>query len=179
MIEGHATIDFSIPAMREMWKLPEEKRAEVINRKLYILSPPKPDHCDLSFLIALRLANYVIENNLGKVCHAEMGIFLNDGKNLVIPDIVFVSNANPLILDTNGIFGAPDLIIEVLSPSTKRKDRTIKKQLYEQTGVREYWLVDPISKESWGYLLENGRYDEPLTLNAELNIRILNKTIPF
>jgi Uma2 family endonuclease len=179
MIRAHADIDFSIPAMRKWWKLPEDRPAEVINGKLYLLSQPTLYHSRVSMRILFELMRYVDTHDGGEIFHADLGVFLKAATNVVAPDIVFICHENPLILDRKGVFGAPDLLIEVLSPSTKRKDRTIKKQLYEETGVREFWLVDPDSKETWGYLHENGHYDEPLTMNGELHIRILNKTIRF
>lgn len=174
-----SAIDYSTSAMRRWEKLPEHVRAEVIDGRLYILSPPKRIHADIIDEIYFALVNHVRKNNLGKSYCSAVGNFLFDGTQVVMPDIVFVSNKNSHLLEERGIFGAPDLIIEVLSPSTKKHDIHLKKIKYEQAGVREYWIVDPDTKDTWGYLLENNSYNEPLTLNSKLHIRTLNKKIKF
>ena len=66
---------------------------------------------------------------------------------------------NSDIIKDNAIYGAPDLIVEVLSPGTEKRDRGYKKNLYERCGVREYWIVDPVSLSVEVYLLENGKYE--------------------
>ena len=94
----------------------------------------------------------------GKTCRA-----FNDGVDVylteddrVIPDAMIVCNKNMIALD--GIHGAPDLIVEVLLPSTAKNDRGYKKDLYEQSGVKEYWIVDPAMRSIEAYLLEDGKY---------------------
>lgn len=162
----------------EVWEqLPEGTLAEVINNVLYVSPPPTPYHQDVTMCILRNLDAYVFENKLGKVYPGPVGVYL--GTDVVIPDINFISNDNKLVIDNKGIKGAPDLLIEVFSPSTGRRDRTIKKNLYERMGVREYWMVHPITKDAEGYLLENGKYHEPLLLNSQIHVRILNKTFPF
>jgi len=84
-------------------------------------------------------------------------VFLDENEKYV-PDIAVV--CNPSIVDANkGIFGAPDLVAEVLSPSTTRRDKGHKKNIYEKYGVGEYWLVDIKLKSIEVYMLENGRYE--------------------
>ena len=70
----------------------------------------------------------------------------------VIPDVMIVCNSD--IIKDNAIYGAPDLIVEVLSPGTEKRDRGYKKDLYERCGVREYWIVDPVSLTVEVYLLK-------------------------
>jgi Uma2 family endonuclease len=179
MIQSHPSIDFSIPAMCEWEKLPEGVRAEVVNRKLYILPPPSLYHADVITDIFFELINYVRREGLGKVYCSDVGVFLFDGTNVVIPDIIFVSNANFHLFEEKGVFGAADLHIEVLSPGNRKHDLVRKKHLYEKGGVLEYWIVDPQTKNAQGYLLEDGKYGDPLTMDSEIYIRILGKHIPF
>ena len=77
-------------------------------------------------------------------------------KDRVIPDVMIVCNKD--IVKRNGIYGAPDLVVEVLSLGTKKRDRGYKKDLYEKSGVREYWLVDPDTKTIEVYLLTDGKF---------------------
>ncbi len=95
----------------------------------------------------------------GKSCRA-----FNDGIDVyltkadrVIPDAMIVCNKN--IIKPDGIHGAPDLLVEVLSPSTAKNDRGYKKDLYEKSGVKEYWIVDPTVRSIEAYLLANGKYN--------------------
>ena len=94
----------------------------------------------------------------GKTCRA-----FNDGVDVylteddrVIPDAMIVCNKNMIALD--GIHGAPDLIVEVLLPSTAKNDRGYKKDLYEQSGVKEYWIVNPIEQSVYVYVLEKEKF---------------------
>lgn len=77
-------------------------------------------------------------------------------KNRVVPDVMIVCDRDKLRKD--GVYGAPDLIVEVLSPSTAKRDKGFKKDLYEQCGVKEYWLVDPTSKSIEVHLLIDGKF---------------------
>ena len=179
MIQAHATIDFSIPAMRQWWKLPEGTLAEVINRTLYVSPSPTPYHGKVSSRIRYETFRHVLENDLGEMYDHPVDVYLKGGTDVVIPDIIFVSKDNSLIVDRKGLHGAPDLHIEILSPGTRKRDLTIKKKLYEESGVKEYWIVDPDTKNSQGYLLRDGKYGDPLLMNSEIYIRILKKIIRF
>ena len=92
----------------------------------------------------------------GKRCevYMETDVFL-DEKNNFVPDVLIVCDKNKI--KANGIYGAPDLVVEVLSPSTMTRDRGIKKDVYEKAGVREYWIVDPVSQSIEVYHLKEGR----------------------
>ncbi|MDR2183933.1 MAG: Uma2 family endonuclease [Clostridiales bacterium] len=80
--------------------------------------------------------------------------FSND--NILVPDVMIVCNKD--IIKDDAIYGAPDLIVEVLSPSTTKRDRADKMNVYEKYGVKEYWIVDPKSKSVEVYWLEDGKY---------------------
>lgn len=174
-------IDYSIPAMRELRKRPVDDgiRAEVIYGKLYLTGAPTLYHQRVLARIFNALTNYVQASDLGEVFVAPLGIVLLKGTNYVQPDILFVSKENSPIMYRDAIYGPPDLQIEILSPGTRKRDLTIKKKLYEEAGVKEYWLVEPDTKDAWGYLLDGNRYDEPLVMNSKLHVRILDKIIDF
>lgn len=120
-----------------------EWRDELINGKVVMMSPrPSNNHNRVAFNIARIFDEYLY----GKKCTAfpdGYDLFLTE-KDRFVPDMMVV--CDPDKIKSDGIHGAPDLVVEVLSPSTARNDRTHKKDVYGQCGVREYWLVSPDEK---------------------------------
>jgi Uma2 family endonuclease len=107
---------------------------------------PKYGHQSVVTRTVVLLDEHVREQASGRVCVAPVDVVLDAGKALVVqPDVVFVSNAR-LEIVRDQIWGAPDLVAEVLSNATRRRDRTLKWRWYRQYGVREYWLIDPVEK---------------------------------
>lgn len=90
------------------------------------------------------------------------------------PDIIFIAKENRYKIKENGFYGAPDLIIEILSPSTAVYDRTEKKEMYEHYGVREYWMVDSKEKMAEGYVLKQTTFQEP---SQKIELQILDLTL--
>lgn len=172
-------IDYSLPAVQILKKLPEKFPAEVIDETLYVHEPPTLYHSRVNRDLLFDLVRYVKSNKLGEVFSEPTGVFFDDRKTVVMPDVFFVSKKKSHLLKREGLFGPPDLIIEVLSPGTSKYNFTTKKEMYERYGVDEYWLVDPETKDSCGFLLENGKYGEPLILKGKINIRILKTSIRF
>lgn len=169
-----------IPAM-EVWKdLPEGLHAEVIDKKLYVSPSPSTYHQRVLGSLTRAIEDHVMAFGLGEVWYSPVDVFLEGyEKGVVIPDIIFISKNNPTTVERRGLFGAPDLLIEILSPGRKKYDFTIKKNLYERTGVKEYWLVDPETKGTTGYKLEEGAYGNPLLLNSKIHVGIFDKTFQF
>ncbi len=92
------------------------------------------------------LYSHVRQHHLGQVCASPIDVVLDEGKALVLqPDIIFVSHARAGIVRQQ-VWGAPDLVVEVESPGTRRRDRVWKRRWYRSYGVREYWLIDPIGQ---------------------------------
>lgn len=129
--------------MRENLAYQEERREELINGKVVAMSPrPSFNHNQVSYNIATLFANYL----KGKKCTPiadGMDLYLNE-ENQFVPDFMIVCDPDKIRPD--GIHGAPDLVVEVLSPSTMRNDKTYKKDVYARCGVQEYWLVSPDEK---------------------------------
>ena len=122
--------------------LPEsDERYELIDGELYMAPPPIPEHQGFLFVLTLALGNFVVEHNLGRIYFSPIGVVLSDD-DVLQPDLIFISTERLNIITGNYVQGAPDLVVEVLSPSTARRDRTVKREIYERAGVREYWLVD-------------------------------------
>lgn len=134
----------------------EEFREELIGGKVTAMSPrPMYNHNHIAFNIAVLFSNYL----RGKPCTA-----IPDGTDLYlteedrfVPDVMVVCDRDKIRRD--GVHGAPDLVVEVLSPSTMRNDRMGKKEVYQTCGVREYWLVDPENRTIEQYLLQDGKLE--------------------
>ncbi len=144
----------------ELYKsLPEGTLAELIDNTIYMSPSPKFIHQKTSRTIAHELENLIVEGELGEVISAPFDVYLDEKSNAVQPDIVVVLKQNDRIIDREGsIHGVPDLLIEILSKGNEENDRVRKKKLYEKFGVKEYWVVDPVTRQSIGYTLVNGRY---------------------
>ena len=129
----------------------EHNRIEIINGEAVMMAPPTVQHQRISREILRQLANY-LEGKKCEVFSAPFGVrlFEKEGDSpdevdtMVEPDISVICDKNKL--DKYGCKGAPDLVIEILSPSTLRHDRLVKLGLYQQAGVQEYWIVDPKNK---------------------------------
>ena len=123
----------------------DENRYELINGELYMAPAPSWEHQESSGNLYSILRAFVLANLLGRVVYSPIDMFLSDG-DVFQPDIVFISNERLGIIHSDGIHGAPDLVIEVLSPGTERIDRTLKSERYEMFDVSEYWQANPIAK---------------------------------
>jgi Uma2 family endonuclease len=130
---------------------------ELINGYLMKKSAPRPQHQNISMNLSRTIANYLFENKRGKLFAAPVDVFL-DNFNAVQPDLVFIPTENQAIITDDGIMGIPDLVIEIISPSSMLKDRVDKKNLYERLNVKEYWIIDPQYQDIEIYTVQNGRY---------------------
>lgn len=147
---------------------PDNERWELIDGVAYNMSPaPKREHQKVSFEISRQIGNSLTDGPceaysapLDVKLSALTGIEENDIDIVVQPDILVV--CDPDKLDEKGCNGAPDWIIEILSPTTSYKDENEKLMLYEKYGVREYWIIQPGAKMVFIYILdENGTYKKP------------------
>lgn len=126
--------------------LPEDKHYELVEGDLQVTPAPSFRHQAISMQLALPLAGFVQRNQLGHVVAAPTDVILSD-VNVVQPDILFIARDRQAIIDpAGGVRGAPDLVVEILSPGTAGRDRVLKRKLYGKYGVREYWVVDPDSR---------------------------------
>ncbi|MDR1559618.1 MAG: Uma2 family endonuclease [Clostridiales bacterium] len=132
-------------------KYVENRTYEKIDGKIYLMARPSLNHVTISANIWKIFSRFLA----GKVCKAyiEPDVFLDDDNNFV-PDVIIVCDKSKR--KGKGIYGAPDLVAEVLSPSTAKIDLADKKAAYEKHGVKEYWIIDPVSKAISVYHLEAG-----------------------
>ncbi len=159
--------------------LPEGTLAELVNNQL--LMEPAPDfyHQDIVTEIATQLRNTAKAKALGKVIVSPVDVYFGK-ENVFQPDIIFIATERLALLVKNGrVHGAPDLVIEVLSPGTEKKDKQQKKPVYEKYGVKEYWLVEPASKKVIGYKLSDKHYIEVPSQPGVIASQLLGVIIHF
>jgi Uma2 family endonuclease len=140
-------------------RLPDDgNRYEVIRGSLYVTAAPYLKHQFSVAELSFRLGGFVRENRLGRVLWAPIDVRLPAGiASPVQPDIVFFRTENEPRWDLGYFEGVPDLVVEVLSPSTRSRDRRIKLAAYQDAGIPEYWMVDPDARTVAAYVLTAGR----------------------
>lgn len=144
----------------EAWaRLPDDgARYEVIDGVLYVTPAPSIEHQFRSNQLTFRMTAHVEARSLGVVLAAPVDVLLPGQAVPVEPDIVFVSAARRHLLGQQNIEGAPDLVVEVLSPSNWPYDRNTKFKLYQSVGIPEYWIVDYRAKTVEVFVLRDGEY---------------------
>ena len=141
----------------EYFRLDDDQRYEIIDGNLLMAPAPDTWHQDWSRKLFRLVDRFVTAKRLGEVFYAPIDVVLN-AENTVQPDLVFVSTAQASIIQRRAIFGIPDLLVELISPSSVRRDRYDKKDLYARFGVKEYWIGDPANKSLEILTLKEGRY---------------------
>ena len=164
----------------DIFALPEGERAELIDGRLYNMAPPSRIHQEILMELSATLRDYIRKNTGNcKVYPAPFAVFLGeDNKNYVEPDISVICDKNKLT--DKGCNGAPDFVIEIVSPSSQRMDYQIKLFKYRTAGVKEYWIVNPSTQTTTVYGFEHdensGQYSFEETIKAglfkDLEIRI-------
>jgi Uma2 family endonuclease len=132
-------------------------RLEVIEGELILSPAPNIRHQRISSNLLGILRNHVLQNRLGEVFSAPLDVVFSP-TNTFQPDIVFVSTENKGIITAANIQGAPDLLVEIISPSSDRLDRIRKPQVYAQFGVAHFWIVDPVLDLVEEYVLSGSSY---------------------
>src|SRR5438093_13342515 len=122
-------------------QLPEDRRYEIVDGDLFMVPAPSPYHQKVSLKLEHLLYDHVTSRKLGEIFHAPCDLLVSE-IDIVQPDIFYISNGRLSIIKERNIQGAPDLIVEILSPGTEKRDRGIKQKLYACAGVKEYWIVD-------------------------------------
>jgi Uma2 family endonuclease len=153
-----------IPTIAQKWtyqdmleKLPAETCAEILNNALYMSPAPSPEHQRVLKKF-LRLIDAFVEGlRIGEVNIAPFDVIL-DQNNVVQPDLFFLTLDNISKVKAKGLEGSPDLIVEIISPSSFYRDTVEKKEQYEKYGVKEYWLVDPANKVIEVFSLSDDKY---------------------
>lgn len=128
---------------RDFVRFPDDgRRHELIDGKHYVTPSPSPRHQRLSLRLATTLANHLELHPIGEVFTARLDCVMTSS-DVVEPDVVVITRDQTDIVGKKNVRGVPALTVEILSPSTRRNDRRLKRDLYARTGVREYWMIDP------------------------------------
>lgn len=146
----------------EMFPDVDNVRRELIDGELIVSPPPLGRHQDSVLRLGARLLAWCDEHG-GKVYVAPRGVYFSE-RNFVEPDVLFVRAENLDRVEEPYVRGAPDLVVEVSSPSTRRLELVRKRELYERFGASEYWYVDLDAERVEIYRLEGGRFEPPLLL---------------
>ena len=151
------------------------KRYELIDGQAYLMEPaPSWGHQGISVRLEYQIMDY-LHDRPGEMYHAPFDVRLNAdaGDNTVLqPDIVVFCDCSKL--SGTGCVGAPDMVIEILSPTTASRDKVLKFNWYLQAGVREYWIVDPEAKSIQACYLNHGGYDVKVYAGVdEVPVRVL------
>ncbi len=154
----------------QYWNLPDGQRAELIDGRLYAMAPPSRIHQEIITGLVSAIHSHIKKNNGPcKVYPAPFAVNLDaEDKNWVEPDISII--CDPDKLTDRGCEGAPDWIIEIISPGSRRMDYLTKHILYANAGVREYWIVDPMKKHTTIYQFEKD--DAPAIIDFDRTIEV-------
>lgn len=146
----------------DIYALPEGERAELIDGRIYYMAPPGWKHQKLSMFLSMEISSYIKKAGGGcEILAAPFAVFLNaDDLNYVEPDISVICDQSKL--DEKGCHGAPDWIIEIVSPGSRTMDYMTKLFKYRTAGVREYWIVDPEKSMVMVYAFEQDRAEQYL-----------------
>lgn len=143
---------------REYLYTPDDKRYELIDGELLLSPSPKTAHQRLERKLGTIMSFFVDDAGLGEIFFAPFDVYFNE-TNVVQPDIIFVSSERALIVNDDNIRGAPDMVVEILSPSTANRDRVLKRALYAENGVKEFWIADTDAKTISVFLLGDSGFD--------------------
>jgi len=164
----------------ELLLLPDDgKRHELIDGVHYVTPSPRIPHQVLVGRIFVAIANFLaVHQHLGRVFLSPVDVVMSE-HDLVVPDLLFVTRDQQSILTDANVQGVPALVVEVLSPSTRRRDEGIKRKLFDQKGVREYWVVDPKAmRVSICRRAEDGSFPIVTTLEASVDDQLSSPLLP-
>jgi Uma2 family endonuclease len=164
-------------AMEVYELLPEGTLAEVIDNTIYMSPAPSYEHQKVVLKLASLILAFVEDNDLGDCIVSPIDVYF-DGNNTLQPDILFISKANLAIVQEGKVKGAPDMVVEVLSID-KKYDLETKKAIYEKFGVKEYFVVDPFTKEVVTFYFDGKIFMLQASKTGKLKSKQLKKTFTF
>jgi Uma2 family endonuclease len=153
------------------------KRHEIIDGEHYVTPSPNTKHQAVAGNLLGSLWAYLQSHHLGHVFAAPFDVLFSN-LDVVEPDLLYVSRERMQVLTKAHVRGAPDLVVEILSPGTRRTDEITKRELYERFGVQEYWVVDPELDVVKVYRRGAGAFDKASELSAEKNDALTTPLLP-
>ena len=139
-------------------RTPDDKRYELLNGELMMVPAPNRKHQEVLGALYAELRRFTQEHGAGRVFVAPFDVVLSD-TDVVQPDVLFISRAREHRITDENVRGAPDLVIEVLSPSTADRDLGYKHELYCRHGVLEYWIIDPVAETVAIHRQRDGKFE--------------------
>ena len=121
---------------------PDNYRHEIIEGEHFMSPSPSVYHQEIIRKLTIYLSQHVQKKGLGRIFVSPIDVVFHE-TDVCVPDLIFINKENDAIIKAENIQGAPDLVIEILSPSTKKRDRELKYKRYAYYGVKEYWIIDP------------------------------------
>ena len=138
-------------------------RHEIIDGEHYVTPSPATRHQRISRNLLYFIQSYLERHPIGELFSAPFDALLSDF-DIVVPDLLYLSNERAQFLTSKNLQGPPDLVIEILSPTTRSRDRKLKRDLYERVGVQEYWVVDPEQDRVEIYRGRTGTFGKPISV---------------
>ncbi|MGH9255301.1 MAG: Uma2 family endonuclease [Vicinamibacterales bacterium] len=154
------------------------KRHELIDGEHYVTPSPSIRHQRISGNLFLLIANWLDSHPIGRVFYAPLDVVFSD-VDVVEPDLLYLSNERAAqVITPLHVKGVPELVVEIASKGTRKRDETIKRRLYERTGVSEYWVIDPDIDVIRVYRREGDRLGRPLELSREASDVLTSALLP-
>jgi Uma2 family endonuclease len=153
------------------------KRHEIIDGEHYVTPSPNTRHQAVSMNLAVAIGIYLERHPIGAVFSAPFDVVFSDF-DVVEPDLLYISRERRSILTDKHARGVPDLVVEILSPGTRKTDEVTKRKLYERVGVREYWVIDPELDSVKVYRRNDGGFAPAAELTAERGDRLTTPLLP-
>ena len=150
-------------------RAPDDKRYELLNGELMMVPAPNTKHQRILQRLFHELDQFTRQHGLGEVFVAPFDVVLSN-TNVVQPDVLFISRARADRITDKNVQGAPDLVIEILSPSTAGRDLNDKHELYGSRGVLEYWIIDPVAETLAVHRQRDGKLERTGTFGREESV---------
>jgi len=179
------TDDMNVPAPRvkltyeDFLQFPDDgRRHELIDGEHYVTPSPNTRHQRISGRLHLLIGNWLQEHPVGQLFYAPFDVVFSN-IDVVEPDLLYMSNERAAeVLTEEHVRGVPELVIEITSPGTRRGDETLKRRLYERSGVTEYWVVDPDVDVVRAYRRSGEGFARPVELSAEAGDVLTTALLP-
>ena len=177
-MERHVTLGSTKLTYDDLVLFPDDGlRHELIDGKHYVTPSPNLKHQKVSGNLHFLIRAWLHTHPIGQVFYAPFDVVFSRF-DVVEPDLLYVSNARASVLTAANVQGAPDIVIEIGSPSTRRRDETIKRRLYERSKVIEYWVVDPELDLVRVYRREGEEFVRPIELSLEAGDVLATPLLP-
>lgn len=159
MIRSHQSTSDSVSVAEFFRAIPDGQKADLINGEIWMASPDSPRADDLHLFVAGLMRYYVTSRKLGGKAFGSRVAFVLDDRNAPEPDVAFVVRERLHLVQSGRVAGPPDIAVEITCDESDLRDRQDKFRLYEQAGVREYWIVDPNAHRVDAWVLRDGKFD--------------------